>query len=102
MGFGALNGYYTAVRKDDRARHLDLRSPPSHSSDVDRGELATLTPREREIALLVARGLSNAQIATRLGVTERTVKNRLTVVFHKLDVRSRVQLALWIRRRTDS
>ena len=97
MGFGALNAYYTAVQKDDRARHFDLRSPPNHSSAVDRGELATLTPREREIAALVARGLSNAQIAKRLAVTERTVKNRLTVVFHKLEVRSRVQLALRFR-----
>jgi DNA-binding NarL/FixJ family response regulator len=97
MGFAALDGYYTAVRKDDRTRHLDLPSPPNHSSDVDRSELTSLTPREREIAALVARGLSNAQIAKRLGVTERTVKNRLTVVFHKLDVRSRVQLALRVR-----
>jgi two-component system, NarL family, response regulator DevR len=63
---------------------------------------ATLTPREREIAALVARGLSNAQIATRLGVTERTVKNRLTVVFHKLGVRSRVQLALRVREKMTS
>jgi two-component system, NarL family, response regulator DegU len=84
------------------------RAGPSVGSEFDEvsngvgvsQKLAILTPRERDIASLVGRGLSNELIAKRLGVRLRTVKNRLTVIFHKVGVRSRVQLALWIRRRT--
>lgn len=56
--------------------------------------LEELTRRERQVALAVADGLSNREIAERLSIAERTVKARLTSVFQKLDVRDRVQLAL--------
>ena len=56
--------------------------------------LDELTKRERQVALAVADGLSNREIAERLSISERTVKARLTSVFQKLEVRDRVQLAL--------
>jgi len=55
-------------------------------------ELAALTPREREVARAVAEGLSNAEIASRLGIKLDTVKKHLSRVFAKLDVASRTQL----------
>lgn len=55
---------------------------------------ATLTPREREVAQLVASGDSNKEVARRLGLSERTVKDHLTHIFAKLDLHDRVQLAL--------
>lgn len=55
---------------------------------------STLTPREREVALLVAEGESNKVVARRLGLSERTVKDHLTHIFAKLDLHDRVQLAL--------
>ena len=58
------------------------------------GPLARLTAREREIAHRVARGESNKEIARGLDIAERTVKAHLTVVFEKLGVRDRLQLAL--------
>ena len=50
-----------------------------------------LTGRELEILLLVASGASNARIATRLWVTEQTVKFHLSNVYRKLGVRNRTQ-----------
>jgi DNA-binding NarL/FixJ family response regulator len=62
----------------------------------DDGEspLARLTDREQEIARRVTRGESNKEIARGLDIAERTVKAHLTVVFEKLGVRDRLQLAL--------
>lgn len=56
--------------------------------------LDTLTARELEVAEQVARGASNREIADALAITERTVKAHLSIVFEKLAVRDRVQLAL--------
>ncbi|NMR20094.1 helix-turn-helix transcriptional regulator [Cellulomonas fimi] len=52
-----------------------------------------LTPREREIALLAARGMSNREIAARLTVSVRTVEGHLYRAGHKLDVSDRAELA---------
>ena len=52
---------------------------------------AALSPRERELAALIAEGLDNAQIAARLGISEKTVRNHVTKVFAKLGVSSRAQ-----------
>ena len=53
-----------------------------------------LTPREREIALLVRTGLSNKQIARQLTVSEGTIKVHLHHVFDKLAIRNRTMLAM--------
>ena len=57
------------------------------------------TGREDRIIELVAEGLRNAEIADRIGTTEHVVKNYLRVIFDKLGVRTRLELALWHQRR---
>ncbi|MEW9549069.1 response regulator [Nonomuraea sp. NPDC050783] len=57
-------------------------------------ELGTLTEREREVLLLMARGLANREIARAAGIGEATVRSRVTQVLHKLGLRNRVQAVI--------
>ncbi|MEQ0561444.1 response regulator transcription factor [Amycolatopsis sp. NEAU-NG30] len=75
------------------ARVLDkMRHPPTD-------ELATLTERERDVLELIGQGLSNREIAERLFLAEKTVKNYVTSVLAKLGMQRRTQAAAWIARR---
>lgn len=58
--------------------------------------LKSLSEREREVAILAARGKANKVIARELVITERTVKAHLSAAFQKLRVEDRVQLALLV------
>lgn len=70
-----------------RARDAaELRQEPRDTND--------LTPRERELATLVASGLRNREIAARLGISEGTAKLHLYNVYKKLGVANRVELAI--------
>lgn len=65
--------------------------PDASSRAVGRARLDVLTARERDVLLLLAHGLSNAEISTRLVVSEHTTKTHVASVLQKLSVRSRVQ-----------
>ena len=67
----------------------------SHSQESD--HFAALSSREREIAALVAQGLDNHDIASRLFLSEGTIRNRISDILTKLDMTNRTQLAIsWI------
>jgi DNA-binding NarL/FixJ family response regulator len=53
-----------------------------------------LTPRQVEILCALLEGATNRDIASRLGLREQTVKNQLSVMYTKLGVQNRLQLAL--------
>ena len=57
-----------------------------------------LTPRQFEVATLVARGLTNRQISRELDISQWTVVNHIREVMRKLNVPSRVHVAQWVAR----
>lgn len=56
-----------------------------------------LSQREREVAALIARGMTNAEIALSLALSAATVKHYLETAMRKAGVTSRVALAMWLR-----
>lgn len=73
------------------ARLMEAGGPPAEAL------VLPLSPREREILSLLGTGASNKEIADRLCLAEGTVKNHVTSVLTKLDVRDRTQAALRAR-----
>ena len=61
-----------------------------------------LTPSERRIVDLIGDGLSNREIADRLGIVEKTVKNHITAVLAKMGLQRRTQVAAWVASRKHS
>jgi len=60
--------------------------------------LKSLTPREKQITLLIGKGASNKEIASQLNVSERTVKAHLSAIFQKLQIPDRLHLGLFVSR----
>ena len=87
-GEALLSPSVTRTVIDRLAREDAVRRPP-----VD-PRLTGLTPREAEILGLVARGQSNAEIATQLTITPGTVKTHVSHLLTKLDARDRIQLVI--------
>jgi DNA-binding NarL/FixJ family response regulator len=87
-GEALLSPSITRRLVEDFAARTD---PPEMPSAL----LDELTPREREVLVLVARGLSNGEIAERLVVTEATVKSHVGHVLLKLGLRDRVQAVVF-------
>jgi DNA-binding NarL/FixJ family response regulator len=81
------------------ARKLLREGPsgPSGQSGLP-AHLEPLSPRELEIMAFLAQGLENAEIAERLRVSEKTVKNHLTRIYEKLQVKNRTQAVLLCQR----
>ena len=77
-------------------RHM-LSPVASPRQRAARQRLDDLSPREREVADLVAQGLTNAEIAQRLVLAPDSVKKNVTRILTKLDLRDRVQLVILMR-----
>ncbi len=71
-----------------------LRTPVPASIAVSPPELAQLTPRELEVLRLIASGANNREIAQALFLSENTVKNYVTNILSRLNLRDRTQAAL--------
>jgi len=82
-----------AFRKSGDAQLLAILT---ELDEAKRPGLQSLTPREREVASLLARGNSNKQIATALFITPATAKLHVRHIFEKLNVSSRTEAALRI------
>jgi DNA-binding NarL/FixJ family response regulator len=74
-----------------------LRRAPGVEADERQQGLGSLTAREREVLNLLARGMSNRDIAEELVITNKTVKNHLSRIYEKIGVHSRAEaIALWL------
>jgi len=73
-----------------------LRNPPEEDA-----RLASLTPQERRILMLIADGLTNRQIANEIHLAEKTVKNYVSNLLAKLGMERRTQAAVFASRLTD-
>lgn len=98
---GDVNRAATAAREADRlARALGMSAYVERTGALvaylGGGEhLAALSPREAEVAKLVAEGLTNRQIAERLVISERTAQNHVQHILTKLSFTRRSQIAAW-------
>lgn len=59
---------------------------------------ASLTPRQREVAMLISMGVGRIELAAMLGCTVRTIDSHRTEIMHKLGVSNAVRLARWALR----
>ena len=83
---------------------LDAFAGPAPAEAADDAELDQLTPREREVLQLIARGYMYKEIALRLSISAKTVEAHVSAVLRKLQLSSRHELSRWAieRRLIDS
>lgn len=77
------------------ARLLADAAKNKKSNDEEQLKINSLTNREREIIKLITDGLVNKEIAARQFVSEKTIRNSLTVIYSKLEVANRLELAIY-------
>ena len=91
---------YQRAREDGHASTLDQALSLAEVLTVEPQAVATpdeiLSPREQEVAILLARGLTNKQVALELVVSPATVRSHVEHILAKLDLRSRAQIAVWV------
>ncbi|MFA9403130.1 MAG: response regulator [Anaerolineales bacterium] len=78
------------------SRGVEAVRRPHLDGDIE--AFTPLSPREMEILQYVTRGMSNKEIAAKLGISHQTVKNHMTAILHKLDVEDRTQAAVYALR----
>jgi DNA-binding NarL/FixJ family response regulator len=78
------------------SRGVEAVRRPHLDGDIE--AFTPLSPREMEILQYVTRGMSNKEIASKLGISHQTVKNHMTAILHKLDVEDRTQAAVYALR----
>ncbi|MFF0494620.1 helix-turn-helix domain-containing protein [Nocardia sp. NPDC003482] len=81
---------------------MDPMLHPQSRPAESRPSLAALTNRQREVAVLVSRGMTNRMIASHLGIAEWTVVNHLRQVMLRLRCPSRLHVALVVQREQGS
>ncbi|WP_028608624.1 response regulator [Paenibacillus harenae] len=76
-------------------RNREIKGTSDHSNDPRLSLLEQLSVREMEVLQLIGRGLNNKEIADTLVITEGTVKNHVSSVISKLELRDRTQVAIF-------
>jgi FixJ family two-component response regulator len=87
------------LRAIERAiAHHEVTRSPNSKLDIIRAHIAALTPRERQVFLLIVRGNTNKHVARALGGTERTIKAHRRKVMEKMQVQSLAELVSFAQR----
>ena len=95
MLFAILIKLILMLFEKKRVQKADVYEALSAGKTIENSKLdrfAILSPREREVARLAARGYSNAQIAEELFISVETVKRHMATIFEKLNIKSRIEL----------
>lgn len=92
---GTLGGFSPELRRDltSLSSHVSVRLAQLGITTLPHPVLARLTPRQRDVAQLAARGHTNADIGTALALSENTVKKHLKDIFDLLEIANRTELA---------
>jgi DNA-binding CsgD family transcriptional regulator len=96
---GFAEGRAMALEKAVEYALSEEEPAPSPATEPERSPpiepIGNLTRREREVACLVARGLTNRHIASELFLSERTIENHVSKILRKLELASRTEIAAW-------
>jgi two-component system, OmpR family, sensor kinase len=87
----------------DRAMLVEQLAARAAEAGFEAGATAALdvlTPRQQDVARLIAQGLTNGEIARRLVLSPGTVANHIQQILHRLNLRGRTQLAVWVAERS--
>jgi non-specific serine/threonine protein kinase len=97
LGERTFSSEWTAGRatSPEEAARFALRLGNAETAAAESAERSPLTRREREVAALVARGLTNRQVAEQLLVATRTIETHLEHIFSKLGFQTRAEVAAW-------
>ena len=82
-----------------RTRSPVTVQPAQSAAEPERSGAYPLTRKEVEVAIWVAQGKTNKEIAARLFNSERTIDNHVQHIYNKLNIDSRAELALWVQDR---
>lgn len=104
--FASLAQNQTSQGREDSSELIEPTGKTSDSTERNEGEnsdikgqhkASLLTPREYQVLELVAQGLTNKGIGTRLDISENTVRSHLRSILDKLHMNNRVQAAMWLQ-----
>jgi DNA-binding NarL/FixJ family response regulator len=91
-----VNKGHTYMGSGLLAKMLQYTPQPEVTNVAIAKQLAELSPREKEVLNLIATGANNREIAQKLYISEKTVKNHITSILSKLNLRDRTQAALLV------
>jgi len=95
MAIRVVNKGHTYMGSGLLAKMLNQPSSSQSATPAKPTQFAELSPRETEVLNSIAQGASNREIAIELYISEKTVKNHVTSILSKLDLRDRTQAALF-------
>ena len=86
---------YTQMGPGLMEKMLDRMTIDKSEAETEQSEFVELTPREVEVLTLIGTGCTNREIAQQLYITEGTVKNHVTHILNRLNLRNRSQIAIY-------